>query len=276
MTVFANAKINLTLFVGQKQNDGYHPVSTLMQEVSLRDLINIERADKDAFFVSGANLPADGKNLCIKARDAFRTHTGINDPVSITLEKHIPHMAGLGGGSSDAAAVLKALSDLFDAGINYDEMLDIAATLGSDVPFFIGGGCRLCTGRGERVSQKYSLEKTNIVIAKGEAGLSTPEMYGRLDASGNFISDNASFAIITKTKNIKDALYNSFDDIAEAICPDVAKIKRIMFLNGAQNAMLCGSGSAVFGIYPDAVSADNAACILRENGFFAESCVTVD
>ncbi len=276
MTVFANAKINLTLFVGQKQDDGYHPVSTLMQEVSLRDVINVERADKDAFFVSDADLPTDGKNLCIKARDAFRIHTGINNPVSISLEKHIPHKAGLGGGSSDAAAVLKALDNMFDAGISCDIMLDIAAKLGSDVPFFIGGGCRLCTGRGECVSQKYGLKKLNIVIAKGEAGLSTPEMYRQFDMSGNAVFDDASFAVIDKTKEIKDALYNSFDAIAETICPDVAKIKRIMLLSGAQNAMLCGSGSAVFGIYQDAVSADNAANILRDAGFFAESCVTVD
>lgn len=276
MKIFANAKINLTLFVGQKQDDGYHPVSTLMQEVSLCDVIDVERFETDKFSVVGADLPTDGKNLCIKARDAFRVHTGINTPVSIVLEKHIPHKAGLGGGSSDAAAVLKALNKLFDAEMPYDKMLDIAATLGSDVPFFIGGGCRLCTGRGERVSQKYAIKKLNIVIAKGVAGLSTPEMYKQFDMSGNVAFDDISFAVIDGTKEIKDALYNSFDIIAETICFDVAKIKRIMLLNGAQNAVLCGSGSAVFGIYPDAASADNAANILRKSGFFAESCVTVD
>lgn len=277
MIVLANAKINLTLFVGEKQSDGFHGISTLMQEISLCDRISIERCDSDMFFVSDSRLPADNNNLCIKALSAFRAKTGIKQSVKISLEKHIPFMAGLGGGSSDAAAVIKALDALFDTGLSYDEMTAMAATIGSDVPFFIGGGCSRCVGRGEIIAERFKLPTLYITVAKGNAGLSTPEMYRAFDSLGTPISDHASdkIACCDDISGIAEKIYNSFDDIACQKCPEINEIKQKMLALGALGSMLCGSGSAVFGIFADKSSSELAAEALRSDGYFAEACESV-
>lgn len=277
MIVSANAKINLTLFVGEKQADGYHGISTLMQEISLCDRISIERCDSDMFFVSDSRLPADNNNLCVKALSAFRAKTGIKKSVKISLEKHIPFMAGLGGGSSDAAAVIKALDALFDTRLSYDEMTAMAAKIGSDVPFFIGGGCSRCVGRGEIIAERLKLPTMYIVVAKGNAGLSTPEMYRAFDSLGKAISDYASeqIAHCADINGIADRMYNSFDDIACQKCPEINEIKQKMLDLGALGSMLCGSGSAVFGIFADRSRSKLAADALRSDGYFAEACESV-
>lgn len=278
MTVFANAKINLTLYVGQKQDNGYHSISTLMQEISLSDVIDVEKSDTDAFYVTDSRLPCDESNLCVKALYAFREYTGITHGVRISLCKRIPFMAGLGGGSSDAAAVLKALDGIFGTGLSYKELISLAATLGSDVPFFVGGGCRKCTGRGERVSERYTLPRMSIVVAKGENGLSTPEMYRELDIKGIASADTSSDIILHSSgaREAADALYNSFDAIACEKCPEVSYLKRYMLSSGAVGSMLCGSGSAVFGIFETHELAQKAASDIARKGFFAEACKTVE
>lgn len=277
MIVLANAKINLTLFVGEKQADGYHGISTLMQEISLCDRISLEPCDSDMFFVSDSRLPADNNNLCVKALTAFRTKTGIKQSVRISLEKHIPFMAGLGGGSSNAAAVLKALDTLFDTILSYDEMTAMAATIGSDVPFFIGGGCSRCVGRGEIIADRFELPTLYITVAKGNAGLSTPEMYRAFDSFGTPISDHASerIAHCGDISGIAKRIYNSFDDIACQKCPEINQIKQKMLDLGALGSMLCGSGSAVFGIFDSKAQSEQAADALRSDGYFAEACESV-
>ncbi len=279
MLFAANAKVNLTLDIVRRRDDGFHDVKTVMRSVSLCDYIDLGVADKDSFVIKGADLPADGSNLCIKARDAFRSYTGDNAPVYIILDKRVPSQAGLGGGSSDAAAVLNLMNDVLHKNLGALELQDIAAGLGSDVAFFVKGGTALCTGRGEKIEHRGpDAPLTYMVIAKGGAGLSTPDMYRRFDASGEFDVDNGRSNAVMAAGTVIDIVrnvYNSFDAIATALCPDVAEIKSQMKQSGALCTLLSGSGSAVFGIYQDKVSADSAAEMLKSKGYFASSCLAL-
>ena len=164
----AYAKVNLTLQVGSRRPDGYHAVMSVMQRISLWDTVTVERGTgRDTLLCSVPVTENVDDNLCMKAARAFFAETGTkSDGVTITLEKHIPVQAGLGGGSSDAAAVLRALRTLYAPDISDGRLETLAARLGSDVPFFIRGGTQLATGRGEVVSPLPQLAAGWFVVVK--------------------------------------------------------------------------------------------------------------
>ncbi|MEO6789158.1 MAG: 4-(cytidine 5'-diphospho)-2-C-methyl-D-erythritol kinase, partial [Chthoniobacteraceae bacterium] len=153
MQVSAPAKINLSLRVLRRREDGFHEIESLMVPVAIRDTLDIERRENGGieFTCSDSALPSDGTNLVVCAAAAFAAATGIEPHVRIFLKKEIPHGAGLGGGSSDAAATLLALDELFDTRLPLAELTRIAAQIGSDVPFFLARGAAWCRGRGEIV-----------------------------------------------------------------------------------------------------------------------------
>ena len=175
----AYAKVNLTLQVGSRRPDGYHAVMSVMQRISLWDTVTVERGTgRDTLLCSVPVTENVDDNLCMKAARAFFAETGTkSDGVTITLEKHIPVQAGLGGGSSDAAAALRALRTLYAPDISDGRLETLAARLGSDVPFFIRGGTQLATGRGEVVSPLPPLTAGWFVVVKPDEGYSTAEMY---------------------------------------------------------------------------------------------------
>ena len=263
MKIKAYAKINLSLALTGVREDGYHTLHSVMQTVSLCDTLSVELAESTVFTCSEPSLAGD-KNLCVKAANAFYKTTRLQGGAAIHLDKHIPTGSGLGGGSADAAAVLRALNALHGDPLTQAELLALSATLGADVPFCLHGGKCLCTGIGEILTPLEAKEPLLLVIAKGKDGLSTPDMYRRMDA----VRDTWSSAERT-------GYFNDFEPVAEAALPDITYLKQRLKELGASVSMMSGSGSAVFGIFETPALAEQAAQVLASEGFFAESCTTV-
>ncbi len=281
----AYAKINLYLDVAGKRNDGFHDIKSIMQSVSLCDELEIilSECQNDSIECNVPNIPTDSSNLVIKAADAYRAITKKNFGISIKINKMIPSSAGLAGGSSDAAATLRILNKLNKAPLDEAKMLEIAALVGSDVPFCYIGGTVLCEGRGEELSGLDLCPLLHLVIAiKGE-GVSTPKAYSDIDKMyGDFSSerDGGKLAKIMQAISEKNkdliclSTYNIFESVVESERPSVKFLKNIMDENGALCSMMSGSGPSVFGIFRDEKSAETVQNIILSSGAKAYKCTT--
>ncbi|MBQ7173204.1 MAG: 4-(cytidine 5'-diphospho)-2-C-methyl-D-erythritol kinase [Clostridia bacterium] len=277
----ANAKLNLLLSVEGKRPDGYHELVSVMQTVSLCDLVTIdyrpESFTKISLDVSGAaRLPGDCTNLAYRAAEAFLTATGRRGEVILRLEKHIPMAAGLGGGSADAAAVLRGLNRLCGSPLSKEELCWLGRTLGADVPFCIVGGTSLATGVGEKLSSISPMPQCAIVVACGGKGVSTKEAYAIIDEAKQ--KRQALPDAIAKAFEEKDlaaafpCFYNDFETVVEPLRPMVREIKTTMKESGALFSMMSGSGPSVFGIFPDPKTADTCQAALPQKGISAFVC----
>lgn len=176
----APAKLNLTLRVLGKRDDGFHEIDSLMIRVpGLCDRLCFSPDEVDRFDCDDPGVPADASNLVLRARDAYRRATGFDRPLSIRLEKRVPHGAGLGGGSSDAAATLDAMNRLNGGALEVPRLMEIAATLGSDIPFFLGPPTARVSGRGERIEAAANPPALPVLLLKPAFGVATPDAYGR-------------------------------------------------------------------------------------------------
>lgn len=265
----AYAKVNLTLQVGSRCPDGYHEVTSVMQHISLWDTVTVARGTgRDELVCTPPVTESADDNLCMKALRAFFAEAGIkSDGVAITLEKHIPVQAGLGGGSSDAAAALRALRTLYTPDMSDDTLEKLAARLGSDVPFFIRGGTQLATGRGEIVRPLPPLTEGWFVVVKPEEGYSTAEMYRRLDAldagGPRDVSVMQDAVAGNNVHAVAAELYNEFERAAPK-GSSLPAIKTALRDQGALGTLLSGSGSAVFGLFDDQSAAAAAAEALKK------------
>ena len=265
----AHAKVNLTLEVGAKRADGYHEVTSVMQRISLWDTVTVERGTgRDRLLCDAPVTEDENDNLCMRAAKVFFAETGLkSDGVTVTLEKRIPMQAGLGGGSSDAAAVLRALWTLYDSGIGDGALESMGAKLGSDVPFFIRGGTQLATGRGDVVAPLPPLSAGWFVVVKPEEGYSTAEMYRRLDEPGSVLVRNSRYMQDAVAANnvhaVAAELHNSFERVVPK-GSSLRTIKDALRARGALGTLLSGSGSAVFGLFDDREAALAAADALQE------------
>ena len=266
LTLHAPAKVHLTLLVGARRDDGYHAVSTVMQTVGLYDTLTLTDGSGLTMTCTDPDLPTDGSNLVLRAAALFcqELHLPVPD-LHLHLQKRIPSQAGLGGGSSDAAAVLRAMRTLYAPEVSDAELERMAAALGSDVPFFIRGGTALATGRGERRTPLPRLADGWFVVVKPPEGFSTPAMYRRLDELPPQPpqSDGMTAALgAGELRAVAAALCNSFE---RAVPPDSAVwvIREELRAQGALAAMLSGSGSAVFGLFDREDAARAAAEVLR-------------
>lgn len=278
MTVkeLAHAKINLYLDVLGKRDDGFHDIETLMQEVALYDDVIIEYEAGEESSVSlkifgNEELMADESNLVIRAYRAFNKVHPLNGAVRITLKKRIPTAAGLGGGSADAAATLRALNKIARSPLSESELLGIAESLGADVPFCLVGGRALCYGKGEIIKPLAATKKLYLLIAKTDESVSTPKAYSMLDSLYNdFKHERANDGrkeILTALKNGNyDRLYNIFDEPILAVCLKAKKVKERMLSLGASSTIMSGSGPSVFGIFESADALEKAREII-ENDF---------
>ena len=283
----ANAKINAYLNIQSRREDGYHNIVSVMQTVSLCDLVTVDfqpaPQSRIALTVSGnENLPADCRNLAWRAAERFLGHTGLTGEVKIMIQKHIPTSAGLAGGSADAAAVLRALNRLCGDALSTEELCKIGLTLGADVPFCIHGGTMLSTGVGEKLERVSPMPTCALVVAVGEEGVSTPQAYAALDEKYSFFAhpreDNHDvYELIDLWQG--DALaasatcfYNIFEDVIAAQNTDVGAIKRLMREGGAISAMMSGSGPSVFGVFEAQSKAEATCASLQEMGYKAFVC----
>ena len=269
ITVKAPAKINLSLDVLGKRPDGYHEISTVMQAVSLYDTVTVTDNDSGevTVFCGYEGVPNDESNISVKAALRFFDYCKMpKKGVHIEIDKQIPTQAGLAGGSSDGAAVIFALNQLFSAHLNPADMNAIAERVGADVPFCVQGGTKLCTGIGATLKKLPSLSCSDIVICKPDAvSVSTAEAYKKVDALAPHpcYTDEMVKAIYSRDMfMITSTIFNDFE-LALQI-PEVNEIKSVMLKNKAKGAGMSGSGSAVFAVFTSSNKAQKCCDELKE------------
>ncbi|GAB0232038.1 4-(cytidine 5'-diphospho)-2-C-methyl-D-erythritol kinase [Staphylococcus pseudintermedius] len=248
----APAKINLTLDTLYKRDDGYHEVEMIMTTIDLSDRLSFEKRNDSRIVlkVDETFIPSDDCNLAYRAALLMKETYQIKQGVTITLEKNIPVAAGLAGGSSDAAATMRGMNRLFELNRSLDELSELSAAIGSDVPFCVYGTTALCKGRGEILEILPKTPSAWVIVAKPQAGLSTPEIYGGLDLSQPF-PVHTEQCLKAIEENDYDALCKSLSNRLEPVSmqlqPEIAKIKTNMLNNGADGALMSGSGPTVYG-----------------------------
>ncbi|MDE5577150.1 MAG: 4-(cytidine 5'-diphospho)-2-C-methyl-D-erythritol kinase [Oscillospiraceae bacterium] len=275
ITVPAYAKINLTLDVTGKRQDGYHTLDSVMQSISLCDTVEISANSSGLITVdcTDKSVPCGEtaeRNIAYKAAAAFYSYAGISDiGIHISIEKHIPSEAGLGGGSSDGAAVIVGMNMLYGTSLSDKQLCEIGLRVGADVPFCIVGGTKLCRGIGEDISPAPPLEDCFIVIGKGSSGISTKKAYEKIDSLPPSARLNSGL-YDGSLSSLAKAGGNIFERVTDN--SDVSEIKRINTECGASYSAMSGSGSAVFGLYRVCTDAEKCLSLLREKDFFAEIC----
>ncbi len=272
MEISANAKINLTLDILRRREDGYHELQMVMQAVSLADQLTVVpargtegTAASDLHF-----LPTGGKNLAQMAAAAFRAATGLGGPVDVTIQKRVPVCAGLAGGSADAAAVLRAMDELTGAGLSPVELAKIGEGVGSDVPFCVLGGTALAEGRGERLTPLPPLPPCHITICKPPFSISTPQLFSRVnvrkivrrpDTAGTVAALEAG-----DLAGVARRMYNVFEDVLEPRrMAEIREIESALIDCGALGASMSGSGPSVFGLFQDQWRAQDACERLKKS-----------
>jgi 4-diphosphocytidyl-2-C-methyl-D-erythritol kinase len=280
ISLSAYAKINLSLSITGKREDGYHTLESVMQEISLADTVSLERIPCGILLsCNKEGIPTNEKNLCWKAARAYLDAAKIQGGVKIDLIKRIPDGAGMGGGSSDAAAVLKAMQCLYPSKVSLPE---IALKIGADVPFFLSGKTALCKGIGEELTPISFRGKDAIfcVAAKNCEGLSTPSIYRLYDetVSEPRVGDTKSFQKALEAGDreaILRLMQNDLEPIAIVLRPQIALLKGILLSLGANGAMMTGSGSAVFGLFFSREKAIQCAETLNKEGVEAHFCTLI-
>ncbi|MGN7478908.1 4-(cytidine 5'-diphospho)-2-C-methyl-D-erythritol kinase [Solibacillus silvestris] len=251
--VKAPAKINLTLDVLYKRPDNYHEVEMIMTTVDLADRIGLEsRADGQIKIVSTDNfVPDDQRNFAYQAAELIKSTYGIKEGVTISIEKQIPIAAGLAGGSSDAAATLRGLNELWNLNLSLDELAKHGAKIGSDVSFCVYGGTALATGRGEQVEELQAPPTCWVVLAKPKIGVSTADVYGGLNIEGLQHPNTKQMIRAIETNDYElmcASLGNVLETVTFKLHPEVITIKEQMQRFGADAVLMSGSGPTVFGL----------------------------
>lgn len=258
LTVDARAKINLTLDILGKRPDNYHEVAMVMQQIELSDLLTVRLGAKGEgiqLISDIPGLPNVQRNLAYKAAKLVYNEFKIGQGVYMELTKRIPIAAGLAGGSTDAAAVIMALNDLFELGLNADELCALGAQIGSDVPFCIKGGTMLATGRGEVLKPLPAMPACYVVLAKPQVSISTAWAYQNYDATSvNVHPQNTEIIKYLEQgdlQSISRLLCNVLESVTIKEHAEIAMIKQMMLEHGAMASLMSGSGPTVFGLTPD-------------------------
>ena len=265
MKILAPAKINIGLHVIRKRSDTYHDIETVFYPIHLADELEVTRCECHEFY-SNVHLDADA-NLCLRALHFFCERTGINAEVRIALTKHIPIGGGLGGGSSDAASVLLALQDLYGKPLSEIELHDMAVQLGADVPFFLKKVPSYATGKGE-VIEPINLHITSFILTvTPDISVSTALAYSLVKPTGP--RDKSLRETLLNLENrydsYKDVIVNDFEMEVTKKFPVIGEIKSAMYQQGAQFALMSGSGSSVYGFFESEQQAEKASDALGHN-----------
>lgn len=256
----APAKINIGLNITEKRADGFHNLVTLFYPVKdLHDLIKIERSDKYELTCSNDDLKIDDSNLITKAKSLLENVFGITINVKIHLEKNIPMGAGMGGGSSDAAAVLLALNDMFNLNAGKEKLAELALVLGSDVPYFLKPVPSVGKSRGEILSPvKLDINKCILIINPG-IHINTGEAFRNIKPSAPEVEYESIFnGDLIDFKNLGKKITNDFETYVFGKYPQIADIKSSLYKTGAEFALMTGTGSTVFGIFDSKELAEKA------------------
>lgn len=265
----AFAKINLGLDVVRRLPNGYHEVRMIMQTVGICDVLTFRKAVSGIqLVVDNEELPTDGNNLICKAAKLLLESAGIEGGVSITLEKHIPIAAGMAGGSTDAAATLLGINELYEIGYDVDKLKELGVKIGADVPYCIQGGTALAEGIGEVLSELPTPPACHLVIAKPDINVSTKFVYENLRA--NELESHPDIDGMIEglekgdLKAITDRLANVLETVTVPAYPIIDEIKQTMLDAGAEGALMSGSGPTVFGIFTELEKAKQAAKRIKD------------
>ncbi|HLN97669.1 MAG TPA: 4-(cytidine 5'-diphospho)-2-C-methyl-D-erythritol kinase [Pyrinomonadaceae bacterium] len=284
------AKINWSLQILGRRPDGYHEVKTVLQTISLHDDLDFEVTNSGDISLSCTDpeIPADEQNLIIRAALALKARHGNSQGARIQLHKRIPAQAGLGGGSSNAAVSLLALNHLWDLKITPAELIEIAAGLGADVPFFLLGGRAVATGTGATVSSILDNTVDDVyylIVITPRARVSTAKAYAALSVSA--LTTPANDPILSSSREeakigrsplwaLANSMTNDFEPVIFDIEPEISRTRETLLQAGALKALLAGSGASVFGIFPDRAAQQRAIKEVKlEAGWRVFPCVTV-
>ncbi len=259
-TFMAPAKINLCLHVLGRRENGYHELAMAMQRVSLYDEITINVGSLAGVRVScgGLELPAGEDNIAASAARLLLATVGSNKGVDIEIVKKIPIAAGLGGGSSDAATVLLGITELLGLELGYEELADLGAQLGADVPFFLYQHPAWATGIGTQLELLPPLPEVAYLLVNPRIAVSTAEVYQSLQLTkGGEVANLPRFSVVTMA-DLCATLYNDLEAVTLEKFPLIAEIKELLLDSGAKGALMSGSGATVFGVYDDLVAATKA------------------
>ena len=269
ITLAAHAKINLTLYVGNKRPDGYHDIDSIMHQIALADEITVSASDSLRLTVAEGTAPAGEDNLMWTAARRFLDAASLSKGLSMTLKKRIPSPAGMGGGSADAAAVLLAANAVYDHPLSRDELLSLAAGLGADVPFCLAGGCARCQGIGEKMTPVTPWHGLPLVIVRPAVSISTGMAYAQIDAAPHKRPDTTEQMMqALKEKDISllsASLMNHFEEglfpLEDELACTAAALSRF-----GRPFQMTGSGSAFFLIADNPKEASHIAeTISREH-----------
>lgn len=258
------AKVNLTLDVLNKRDDGYHNVKMIMQQCGLCDNITLRKTDCGIMLSTNlAFLPTDRRNIAYKAAMLFFEFTNINTGVDIHIVKHIPVAAGLAGGSGNGAAVLVGLNMLYDTNLSTQTLMNLGKTLGADIPYCIVGGTMLAEGIGEILTPLTPLPRTAIVIVKPPISVSTAGIYAQIDSDNTFGHPNTDAAIDAlnhrNVRAVAQNMSNLMENVTALQHPIIGDIKSKLMAAGAFGAVMSGSGPSVFGLFRDFATAKKAS-----------------
>jgi 4-diphosphocytidyl-2-C-methyl-D-erythritol kinase len=252
----AYAKINLTLDVNYKRPDGFHDVDMVMQTIELSDLIWIEETEDDEIVIEAtvSHIPLDKRNLAYSAVEAFSRATGVRTGLRIVIEKQVPVAAGLGGGSADAAAVLRGLNRLYGTDLPLQTLAQIGASIGSDVPFLVEGGCAIAKGRGEVLTRVEHRLKAWLVLVRPPVFVSTSTVYGAMDQYQTRAVSSSVEMIRALQSDSLDAVLavvsNDLAPVTEQLYPLVGEVKRRMEQVAKQPVYMSGSGPTLYCVVP--------------------------
>ena len=272
LTVPAYAKLNYTLDVLERREDGYHEMRMVMVSADLKDRVTIE-TDTGGEMRIKTNLrylPSDGRNLAVRAAVLFQQETGIDlNGADIEIRKNVPVCAGMAGGSSDAAAVLRGLNEMTGAGISLPDLARMGKVLGADVPYCVMGGTMLAEGIGERLTPLRAVPKCHVVICKPRFSTSTAQAFAALDRCKvrNHPDTEGMLAAIERgdLNGIARRLYNVFEPQETKRHKTLRELRSLLIQNGALGACMTGTGPSMFGLFADGRTASRAAAVLREN-----------
>lgn len=280
LSLKALAKINLGLDVIRRREDGYHEVSMVMQTIHLFDRLRIKKT-KDAGIEIRTNLsylPVNENNLVYKAGRLLMDEFGLTEGVSVELHKKIPVAAGMAGGSTDAAAMLFGMNQLFALGLTKEELMERGVKIGADVPYCIMRGTALAEGIGEKLTALAPMVKCPVLIAKPNISVSTKFVYQNLKLDEELVHPDIRKLIADIEKKDLHAIAADMGNVLESVTipnyPVIAQIKEKMLESGAINSLMSGSGPTVFGLFEDEKTAKKAAENVRRSGLAKQIYVT--
>ena len=266
----ANGKINLSLDITGIRPDGYHEVAMVMHTVPLFDVVTVEVSDGEGIIleVSDETLPTDNKNIAYRAAEKFLEKIDKTAKIYIRIKKNIPVGAGMAGGSTNAAAVLKCLNRAFDEKLDEKELMEIGLSLGADVPFCIKGGCCLSEGIGEVLTEIPTLKGKKLLVAKPNFSVSTKDIYTEYDRR-EIKKRPDTKAVIEAVKSndivaLKNSTHNVLEEVTKSLHPEIGEIEGIMYSHNADLSMMTGSGPTVFGFFQNDEDIKTCAEKLKE------------